>query len=81
MKKIHLFFGILSAMIVIVAAVHITVAYVSILNAQPVTSIPPEAAFVFVGVPYAIGLAVLLLIWLAVWLIRRRTCKKNTNVL
>ena len=81
MKKIHLFFGILCAIILIVAAVHTTVTYVNILNAQATTSLPPEAAFVFVGVPYAIGLAVLLLIWLVVWLIRRRTCKKNENVL
>ena len=81
MKKIHLFFGILSAVILMAAAVHTAVMYVSLVNAQPFTGLPPEAAFFIVGVPYAIGLAVLWLVWLAVWLIRRRSCKKNTDMI
>ena len=76
MKKLHLTFGIIAAIITIAAIVVAIIMYAgSVGNTD--TSFPAWTAFVLVGIYYAIGIAVLGALWLIAWLIfRRRTCKK-----
>ncbi|MDE5547620.1 MAG: hypothetical protein K2J30_01280 [Clostridia bacterium] len=81
MKKLHLAFGIIAAVITLAALVFAIIYYVRILR-SPLSSIPPEAAFEIVGIFYALALAVWGIAWLTAWLIlRRRACKKQSGVL
>ena len=81
MKKLHLTFGIIAAVMTLVAVVIAFVLFVGTVN-DPYTSFPAWAAFAVVGMYYAIGLAVLGIAWLSVWLIlRHRTCENREKVL
>ncbi len=85
MKKLHLSFAIIAAIITLAALIAAIIYYVIILKAT-YASIPPEAAFEIVGIFYALALAALLVLWLISWLIawlilRRRACKKQNSVL
>lgn len=81
MKKLHLSFGIIVGIMTLVAIVVALVMFVNNIG-NTNTSFPAWTAFIIVGIYYAIGLAVLFVIWLVTWLIlRHRTCKKQNTVL
>lgn len=67
MKKIGLVFALIEGLLFLAGAVHVCVEIAVILN-DPYTSFPAEAAFVFF-IPYAIAMAVVGIVWLAVFCI------------
>lgn len=81
MKKLHLTFGIFTGIITFIATVIALVLFVNI-GRDPYTNLPGWAAFVIVGIYYAIGLAVEGIAWVTAWLIvRYKTCKKQNKLL
>lgn len=81
MKKLHLVFGILIAVLTLIAFTIALVLSVRVAN-DPYTGFPTWAAFAVIGIYYAIGLAVLGILWLGVWLIiRHRACKNRGEML
>ena len=76
MKKLHLTFVIIAAILTLTATVVAIIMYAGAVGNTD-TSFPAWTAFVLVGIYYAMGIAALGIVWLTVWLIlRRRTCKK-----
>lgn len=73
MKKVNLAFCILVCGVAIAAILHTGIAYLNFVFAAPAyTSAPAEVAFLLL-VPYALGIILLLLVWLIV----RRICRKK----
>ena len=73
MKKVNLVFRVLLILAAVAAAVHTMTVYLGwILSpTRYFSSAPAEVTFLLL-VPYAFGICMLLLIWLIVWLVKRK---------
>ena len=70
MKKINSIFRILLIVVAAVAILHTGIAYFNLFRAQNTFSAPAELAFLIL-VPYALGMIVLLLVWLIIWRVKK----------
>ena len=87
MKKVHLGFGIAALCVLAIGLIHGGIAWiVAGLTWDPhLTSFPTWAAFVLPLPFYALGVAAVLLAWLAAWgvlrAMKKSHCKKQDGVL
>lgn len=87
MKKLHLGFGIAALCVLLAGLIHGTIAWiVAEMTWDPyLTSFPTWGAFVLPLFFYALGVAAVLLAWLAAWgitkVMKKSNCKKQDGVL
>ena len=83
MKKVNLLFRILLIIVAIAGVLHTGLSYiVTLINYNPLTtSFPAEAVLFFVGIWYVLGIMALLLVWLVIWLLKKRKTQKAESKL
>lgn len=83
MKKVNLLFRILLIIVAIAGVLHTGISYiVTLINYNPLaTSFPAEAVLFFVGIWYVLGIMALLLVWLVIYLIKKRKTQKAESKL